>query len=233
MNKIFNYEEHETRATLWALQEESYPVIDKDDDGGSSLLSAHASGLISLIRRQNEELADRIPYYDIEIAFTRFAAENKDKRDMLVELLELMQDGKYDSRLYALQRKLQENTLALNELPSAMPPIALCEFESCPSQMFDFVAGQSIEDKKLILKGILEELREEVGKVVKRKEKPGNDTLISVLKPCYANHELILIPSRNVYKEFFAPIINLTANGSYDNFKTKIIGKFPQLKCMD
>lgn len=74
MNKIFNYEEHETRATLWALQEENYPVIDKDDDGGSSLLSAHASGLISLIRRQNEELADRIPYYDIEIAFTRFAA---------------------------------------------------------------------------------------------------------------------------------------------------------------
>lgn len=233
MNKTFIYEEHETRATLWALQEESNPIIDKNDEEGSFLLSTHASGLISRIRRQNEELSDRIPYYDIEIAFTRFAAENKDKKDILVELLDLMQDGKYDSRLNALQRKLQENTLAPNELPSAMPPIALREFESCPSHMFDFVANQSIDDKKVILRGILDELREEVGKVVKRKEKPGNDTLVSVLKPYYTKHELILIPSRNAYKEFFAPIINLTAKGSYDIFKTKIKGKFPQLSCMD
>lgn len=233
MNKIFNYDEHETRAALWALQEESYPVIDQADEEGSWLLCAHASGLISRIRRQNEELAERISYSDIEIAFARYADENEDKKEMLVELLELMQDGKYDSRLYAIQRHLQDNSSIFNELPPAMPSIALCEFESYPSQMFDFVAGQSIEVKKQTLKGIVDDLKEEVAKVVNRKEKPGNDTLVSVLKPYYTNHDLTLIPSRKVYTAFFAPIINLTAKGSYDNFKIKISEKFPRLGCMD
>ena len=41
-----------------------------------------ASGLISRIRRQNEELAERISYSDIEIAFARYAAENEDKKEI-------------------------------------------------------------------------------------------------------------------------------------------------------
>ncbi|MBR6198025.1 MAG: hypothetical protein IKQ72_10550 [Bacteroidaceae bacterium] len=233
MNKIFNYEEHETRAALWALQEESNPIVNKDDDEASWLLCAHASGLISRIRRQNEELAERISYSDIEIAFARYAAENEDKKDMLVELLELMQDGKYDSRLYAIQRHLQDSDSTFNELPPAMPSIALCEFENYPSQMFDFVAGNDINTKKQKLKDIIDDLKDEVAKLIKCKEKPGNDTLISVLKNYYSKHELTLIPSRKVYSTFFAPIINLTAKGSFDNFKTKIKEIFPRLDSME
>lgn len=231
MNKIFNYEEHETRAALWALQEESNPVINQADEEGSWLLCAHASGLISRIRRQNEELTERISYSDIEIAFARYAADNEDKKEMLIELLELMQDGKYDSRLYAIQRHLQDDSSVLNELPPAMPSIALCEFENLPSQMFDFIAGNNLDEKKQALKGILDDLKEEVGKVVKN-GRPGNDTLVSVLKPYYTNHELTLIPSRRVYFALFAPIIGLTARGSYDNFKVKLSEIFPSFDCM-
>lgn len=233
MNKIFNYEENETRAALWALQEESNPIINDSDEEGSWLLCAYASGLISRIRRQNEELAERISYSDIEIAFARYAAENEDKKEMLVELLELMQDGKYDSRLYAIQRHLQDNSSAFNELPPAMPSIALCEFENIPSQLFDFVAGKDINSRKLQLKDIIDDLKDEVTKVINRKEKPGNDTLVSVLKNYYTNHELTFIPSRKAYTTFFAPVINLTAKGSFDNFRTKMNEKFPRLESME
>lgn len=233
MNKIFNYEENETRAALWALQEESNPIINDSDEEGSWLLCAHASGLISRIRRQNEELAERISYSDIEIAFARYAAENEDKKEMLVELLELMQDGKYDSRLYAIQRHLQDNSSLLNELPPAMPSIALCEFENLPSQLFDFVAGTDINAKKQKLKDVIDDLKDEVAKVVKRNEKPGNDTLVSVLKNYYTKHDLTFIPSRKAYTTFFAPVINLTAKGSFDNFRAKIKEKFPRLESME
>lgn len=233
MNKIFNYEEHETRAALWALQEESNPIINDADKEGSRLLRAHASGLISRIRRQNEELVERISYSDIEIAFARYAAENEDKKEMLVELLELMQDGKYDSRLYAIQRHLQDNSSIFNELPPAMPSIAFCEFENLPSQLFDFVNGNNISTRKQKLKDVIDDLKDEVAKVINRKEKPGNDTLVSVLRNHYANHDLILIPSRKAYTTFFAPVINLTAKGSFDNFRTKINEKFPRLESME
>ena len=233
MNKIFNYEENETRAALWALQEESNPIINDSDEEGSWLLCAYASGLISRIRRQNEELAERISYSDIEIAFARYAAENEDKKEMLVELLELMQDGKYDSRLYAIQRHLQDNSSAFNELPPAMPSIALCEFENLPSQLFDFVAGTDINAKKQKLKDVVDDLKDEVAKVIKRNEKPGNDTLVSLLKNYYVNHDLTLIPSRKAYSTFFAPIINLTAKGSFDNFRMKISEKFPRIGFME
>lgn len=233
MNKIFNYDEHETRAALWALQEESYPTINQDDEAASLLLCAHASGLISRIRRQNGELSERISYSDIEIAFARYAAENEDKKEMLVELLELMQDGKYDNRLYAIQRHLQDNSSAFNELPPAMPSIALSEFENLPSQLFDFVAGKDINAKKQKLKDVIDDLKDEVTKVIKRSEKPGNDTLVSVLRNYYTNHDLTLIPSRKTYTTFFAPVINLTAKGSFDNFRTKIKEKFPRLESME
>lgn len=233
MNKIFNYEEHETRAALWALQEESNPIINQDDEEGSWLLCAHASGLISRIRRQNEELAERISYSDIEIAFARYAAENEDKKEMLVQLLDLMQDGKYDSRLYAVQRHLQDNSSVFNELPPAMPSIAFCDFEGLPAKLFEFVEGKDINAKKQKLKDITDELKDEVAKVIKRNEKPGNDTLVSVLKNYYTKYELTLIPSRKAYKTFFAPIIKLTAKGSFDTFRTKIKEKFPRLKSME
>lgn len=233
MNKIFNYEEHETRAMLWAMQEEINSLTKGEESSGSSLLSEHASCLISSIRQKNVELDNRISYSDIEIAFARFAAENEDKKEMLIELLDLMQDGKYDSHLYAIQRKLQENTTSYNELPPAMPSVALNEFDNCPSQMFDFIAGNDVMAKKQTLRGILDELKDEVGKVVKRNEKPGNDTLVSVLKTYYMNHDLTLIPSRKVYVAFFAPIINLTAKGSFDNFRVKMSEKFPRLGFME
>ena len=232
MNKIFNYEEHETRAALWALQEESTPVINQADEEGSWLLCAHASGLISRIRRQNEELTERISYSDIEIAFARYAADNEDKKEMLIELLELMQDGKYDSRLYAIQRHLQDDSSVLNELPPAMPSIALCEFENLPSQMFDFVAGNNLDEKKQILKSIIDDIKEEVARVIKRKVKPGNGTLISVLRKYYAQQDLTLIPSQNAYSTFFAPIASLTAKGSYYNFRDNLKKNFPRLECM-
>lgn len=232
MNKIFNYEENETRAALWALQEESNPIINQADEEGAWLLCAHASGLISRIRRQNEELADRISYSDIEIAFARYAAENEDKKDVLVKLLELMQDGKYDSRLYAIQRHLQENSSIFSDLPTAMPSIALREFDNYPSQMFDFVAGMDINTRKQKLKEIRDDLKDEVAKVIKGNGKPGNDTLVAVLKNYYTNHDLNLVPSRKVYTEIFAPIINLTAKGSFDNFRMKIKEKFPRLEDM-
>lgn len=233
MNKIFNYEEHETRAMLWAMQEEINSLTKGDDSYGSSLLSEHASCLISSIRQKNVELVNRISYSDIEIAFARYAAENEDKKEILIELLDLMQDGKYDSHLYAIQRKLQENTISYNELPPAMPSVGLCEFENYPSNLFDFVAGNDIESRKQTLRNILDELKDEVGKIAKRNEKPGNDALVSVLKTYYMNHDLTLIPSRKVYTTFFAPIINLTAKGSFDNFRIKISEKFPRIGFME
>ena len=99
--------------------------------------------------------------------------------------------------------------------------------------MFDFVAGNDINTRKQKLKDIGDDLKDEVAKVIKRKEKPGNDTLVSVLKNYYTNHDLTLIPSRKVYTAFFAPIVNLTAKGSFDNFRTKIKEKFPRLESME
>lgn len=111
-----------------------------------------------------------------------------------------------------------------------IPGTATLDFDSYPREMFTFLSGTTQAERIALLKEIVAEIEDEVSKVKRRGMKPDNSTLMSVISDYYENRQIISMFSYDVYKEFFAPIVNLTAKGSYYNFKDMMEDRYPRLK---
>lgn len=111
-----------------------------------------------------------------------------------------------------------------------IPGIANIDFDSYPTKMLTFISGKTKTERITILKEMIADLEDEVAKVKRKGMKTDNSTLLSVISDYYDNRKIIEMFSADVYKTFFAPVINLTAKGSYYKFVKMVENKYPRLK---
>lgn len=111
-----------------------------------------------------------------------------------------------------------------------IPGTANLDFDHYPREMFSFLSGKTKAERIAVLKEIIADIEDEVSKVKRRGMKPDNSTLLSVISDYYESRQIIEVFSCEVYKEFFAPVVNLTSKGSYYKFVEMLESKYPRLK---
>lgn len=111
-----------------------------------------------------------------------------------------------------------------------IPGTAKLDFDSYPREMLAFLSGKTKAERIAVLKEIIADIEDEVSKIKRRGMKPDNSTLLSVISDYYESRQIIEVFSCEVYKEFFAPVVNLTSKGSYYKFVELLENKYPRLK---
>lgn len=219
--KTFYFDRDKALSLLWAMKAEIQE--DADSDARAKIIT-----LKDNVMELQSQVQTRVAFEHIADAFLKMARD-KSQREMLCKLLDDMRNQETDDRITALQEQIK--TLDKDDvapLASLFTRQAWKPFETLPSTSYSFLAGMNLEDRYANMTKLLETLREDAQTVRAQGKNAQNSILVKV----FEDHKKIIkqFPSRDIYDNFFAPLLDVTAHGAYNSFADMLSKKFPFLQ---